>query len=68
MKTGYTIAIRNPKGCWQYRQNGLTARETKRKLGKVFGLPVRIVDSLPLGKSIISFDGGEFQVKLEKIG
>lgn len=68
MKTGYTIAIRNPKGCWQYRQTGLTARETKRKLGKIVGLPLRIVDSLPLGKSLVEFDGKKFQVKMEKLG
>lgn len=47
----YTAAVRKAKGPWEHRSQGSTAREAKRNLAKRLGLPVRMVDGLPLGKT-----------------
>ena len=46
-------AVRNGKGPWQHLVFGNSSREAKRKLAKVVGLPVRMIDPLPIGRSDI---------------
>lgn len=50
----FIAVVRKSRGPWQHRVQGSTAREVKRKLGKIIGLSVRDADALPLGKSAIS--------------
>jgi hypothetical protein len=65
-KQRFVAKIRLPKGCWQHLSFGSTAREAKRSLAKKVGLPVRVVDPLPLGKSPVKA-GSWSQVVVEPV-
>lgn len=53
----FVALVRTDRGPWQHRVQGSSAREVKRKIGKVIGLSVREADALPLGKSQVNANG-----------
>lgn len=61
----YTAAVRKLKGPWQERVEGKSLREVKRNLAKATGIPVRVADTLPVGKAKIPSDGVWYQSKIE---
>lgn len=73
MKTCYSIKVRKyPNGVWQMGTNGSTAREAKRKLAKMLGIPQSKLDSIPVGKSFVDLAHptffGNCQIQLKKLG
>lgn len=60
----YTAAVRKAGGAWQHRSYGKTAREARRSLAKKIGLPFRMVDGLPLGKTPLTTSGEWAEVEV----
>lgn len=63
----YTAVVRKEQGPWELRSEAQSAREAKRALAKKAGLALRVVDSLPLGRSKLVV-GGWHEVKVEARG
>lgn len=63
----FSAAVRLPKGSWQHRSYGSSAREAKRTLAKKAGIPFRLVDGLPLGKTRLTTTGEWGQVVVEAV-